>query len=188
MLSAAQHGEALATVVEVRPSWSVEDVYRRHGALVLRWAARLGGPGIDLEDVVHDVFVRVQRALSGFRGDAEVTTWLYQVTRNVVGHQRRKNQFRRWLGGSAKDVAGDLRAPGPGPVELLEQRQATERVCAVLDQLSEKDRAVLVLFELEQRSGEEVAQIMNARVETVWVWLHRARQRFSARAQQLEER
>ena len=99
-----------------------------------------------------------------------------------------RDEYMAYSRRSAKEVAGHLRAPGPGPVELFEQRQATERVCAVLDQLSEKDRAVLVLFELEQRSGEEVAQIMNARVETVWVWLHRARQRFSARAQQLEER
>jgi RNA polymerase sigma-70 factor (ECF subfamily) len=90
LASAPELSAPLAT--DVQP-WTVEEVYRRHAVLVIRWASRLGGPALDVEDVVQDVFVRVQKDLHAFRGDAQMTTWLYQVTRNVVGHRIRKERF-----------------------------------------------------------------------------------------------
>jgi RNA polymerase sigma-70 factor (ECF subfamily) len=165
---------------------TVEEVYRRHGALVVRWAMRLGGPRVDLDDVVQDVFVRVQKDLAGFRGDALLTTWLYQVTRNVVGHRLRKERFRRWLGGTPAETAGHLPSATMSPVEAVEKRQAAERLYRALDGLSEKDRTVFVLFELERLGGEEIARIMDAKVGTVWVWLHRARARFFDKVRALD--
>src|SRR5947209_6991554 len=79
-------------------------VYRAHAAKVARWAARLGGPAVDLDDVVQEVFLIVHRQLAKFRGEAQVTTWLYRIAENVVRHRRRKERFRRWLSGSAEDV------------------------------------------------------------------------------------
>src|SRR2546423_1814126 len=65
------------------------EVYRRHAADVARWAARLGGPLIDVDDVVQEVFVVVNRKLPHFRGDAKVTTWLFRITDHVVRNHRR---------------------------------------------------------------------------------------------------
>src|SRR5205823_4400364 len=50
----------------------LESVYREHAALVKRWALRLGGPAIDVEDTVQEVFLVVQRRLPEFRGDARI--------------------------------------------------------------------------------------------------------------------
>lgn len=170
--------------VSLRPT--VEELYRRHAVMVARWAARLGGPALPHEDVVQEVFLTVQRELPKFRGEAKVTTWLYRITRHAVQHRRRKDRFRRWLKGLAVEVAGDLPSAEPQPGALLEQREQVDRLYAVLDQLNDRYREVLVLFELEKRTGEEIAALMGARVETVWVWLHRARAQFAKRFAQLE--
>ena len=49
-----------------------------------------------------------------------------------------------------------------------------------LDELSDKDRSLLVLFELEGMSGEQIAELLELKISAVWVRLHRARARFLA--------
>jgi RNA polymerase sigma-70 factor (ECF subfamily) len=146
-------------------------LYRTHAQTVARWASRLGGPSVDVEDVVQEVFLVVQRRLDGFRGDAHIATWLYRITANVVRWRRRKEKWRRWLAGSADDVAGRIAARGPTPLEALE-------VYRVLDGMRERYRTVLILFEIEGMTGAEIAKLMGTKPDTVWVWLHRARKQF----------
>jgi RNA polymerase sigma-70 factor (ECF subfamily) len=164
----------------------VGEVYRAHAQRVAAWAARLGGPSVDAEDVVQEVFLIVHRLLPTFRGDAQVTTWLFRITQNVVRHRRRQGRWRRWLGGSADDVAGNVASGRPTPVEDLERRQASDLVYRVLDGMSDRYRTVIVLFELEQRSGEEIAELLGTKVATVWVWLHRARAQFAKRLAKID--
>ena len=160
---------------------SLEELYRAHAATVARWAAHLGGPRVDGEDVVHEVFLIVSKGLSGFRGDAKITTWLYGITERVVRGARRRDSLRRWLDLVRRgDVEQSLSPPRLTPVEELEQRQSRDRVYVVLDRLAEKYRRVLVLFELEELSGEEIADLTGVKLATVWVHLHRARALFLA--------
>ena len=79
---------------------SVEEVYRAHRGAVMGFARRLGGRHLDVDDVVQDVFLRVQKDLAHFRGDAQLTTWLFRITRNVVGLHQRRAKVRQWLRGS----------------------------------------------------------------------------------------
>src|SRR5438552_12528463 len=74
----------------------LEQLYRRHGERVSRWVKRLWGER-DAEDVLHEVFMVVQRRLPDFRGDAALTTWLYAITMRVVTARRRKERLRRLL-------------------------------------------------------------------------------------------
>lgn len=107
------------------------------------------------------------------------------MTRNCVYQRLRIERFRSWLSGSAEDAAGNL--AGPSDPELgLEQAQRSAQVQRVLDQLKERDRSVLVLFELEERSGNEVAEMLDVPTNTLWVWLHRARKNFRERFEALE--
>lgn len=166
----------------------LDTLYRAHAQRVARWASRLAGPSLDAEDLVQEVFLTAQRLLPGFRGEAEVTTWLYRITANVVRHRRRKDRVRRWLGGSAEDVAGRIASLRPTPVEDLEQRQAAELLYRALAGMAEKYRSVLILFELEGLSGEEIARLTGTRPATLRVWLHRARGQLVERITRIERR
>ncbi len=162
-------------------------LYRAHAQTVARWAARLGGPTADVDDIVQEVFLTVQRLLGGFRGEAKITTWLFRITQNQVRHQRRKQRYRKFLRGSADDVAGQLPSPRLSPVEEIEQRQAKTTVYKVLDRLSDKYRTAFILFEIERLSGEEIAALLDQKVGTIWVWLHRARTQFLAELDRQEK-
>ena len=163
-------------------------LYRAHAAEVERWVARLAGPAVDAEDVVQEVFLVVQRRLSEWRAEAKRTTWLYRITERVVHRQRRKQRIGRWLRGLAGDFADGLPAERLTPVEDLERKQAARTVYAALDALDRKMRTVVVLFEIEGLSGEEIATLTGTKLATVWVQLHRGRARFLKRLREMEKR
>ncbi len=163
-----------------------EALYRQHAETVAHWAVRLGGPLLDYEDVVHEVFLKLQRALPQLDATKSLNAWLYRVTLNEVRYRRRKARIRHFLSGLAGDFAANVRSEAPVAPELLERQEEARRVHAALDRLPEKFREVLVLFELEGRSGEEVAALMGARLATVWVWLGRARARLARELKTLE--
>jgi len=162
-------------------------LYRRHADEVARWAARLGGQALDIEDVVHQVFLVAQRRLPGFRGDAKITTWLHGITVRVVQETRRRQKrwWRKPLTSTAAPAADEdalfVAADQPTALELLEKKEASRLVYALLDQLDEKYRTVLVLFELEGLSGQEIAAITKTSLSNVWVRLLRGRQQFVKR-------
>lgn len=167
-------------------SLDVATIYNRHADDVARWARRFGGPQIDVEDTVHEVFLVVQRRFHEWRGDANVTTWLYEITFRVVRDRRGRGWWRRWTKGIIRgessgpgqpDDLADLADGQPDALALLQRREATGALHGILDGIGEKYRTVIILFELEGRSGEEIAALMGISLANVWVRLHRARQK-----------
>ena len=156
-----------------------DSLYRMHVHQVGRWAARLGGPSLDLEDTVHEVFAIACARLTTFRGDSSLATWLFGITDKVVRHRRRKERWWRWLSGSADETAGNLAAPGPDPLKAAEQTQTAASVYRVLARLGEGDRRILILFELEEMSADEVGQLLGIKPGNARLRLHRARARFA---------
>jgi RNA polymerase sigma-70 factor (ECF subfamily) len=158
-------------------------LYRAHVARVTRWVRRLAGPHLDVEDVVQDVFARVHQLLPQFRGEAAITTWLYRITENLVISRRRRERVRRWLLGRPDRI--EEPPAFPTPLEVLEQRDAERLIYCALDGVPERYRSVFIWFELEGMSGEQIATLTGCRLATVWVRLHRARERFFAQARRL---
>jgi RNA polymerase sigma-70 factor (ECF subfamily) len=153
-------------------------LYRTYVRHVARWAGRLGGPSLDVEDIVQEVFTIAHQRLPTFRGDSSAATWLFGITDRVCRHRRRRARWRRWLSGSAEESAGHLAAPGPDALRLVERHETAHAVYRVLDRLPERDRQALILFELEELSGEEVGQLLGIQPANARLRLHRARARF----------
>jgi RNA polymerase sigma-70 factor (ECF subfamily) len=168
---------------------NLEALYRAHAATVARWAAKLAGPGVDVEDLVHEIFLVARRRLPEFRGDAKVTTWLYRITERMALGHRRRDRFRRWFPLARQtEIEGTMSPPHLTPVDDLERRQSTETVYRILDRMPDKYRTVIILFELEELSGEEIAALTGLKLATVWVQLHRARTRFLAEVRRVSRR
>ena len=154
---------------------SVETIYDRYAPQVERWARRLAGPQFDAEDLLHDIFFVVMRRWHEFQGESKLTTWLFRITQQVVRWRRRNNAVRRWLWGRHGQDSLNARASVPTPIEEIERREQSLRLYAALDQLPEKYRTTLLLFALEGMSGEQIAELTDSEVGSVWVRLHRAR-------------
>jgi len=168
----------LVGVTDSVTTLDAESLYRMHVQQVGRWAARLGGPALDLEDAVHEVFAIACARLSTFRGDSTLATWMFGITDKVVRHRRRKERWWRWLSGSADETAGHLPACEPDPLRAAEQTETAKSVYRVLDQLAEGDRRILILFELEELTADEVGELLGIKPGNARLRLHRARARF----------
>jgi RNA polymerase sigma-70 factor, ECF subfamily len=167
---------------------SLEAIYRRHAADVLRWAARLLGPSGDPDDVVHDVFLVVQRRLADFRGEARITTWLHEITvRTSLAHRRQRQRWRWLRSGTAPEGSPRmawLARFGPEPTDVvdpqaaLERRRDTEAFYSLLDRIDDKYRTVLILHDLEALPVEAIAGLTGASISNVWARLSRGRKKF----------
>lgn len=154
---------------------TLEAVYRDHFDFVYRRAVRLGGPRIDAEDIAQEVFLVVARKLDTFDGSAQLTTWLYGITLNVVRSARRRQRLLAWFESEAA-------LPPDAPLESLDRaevREAHRIAYEILEKMSAKKREVFILAELEDLSCEEIARIVDAKTETVWSRLHYAREDFA---------
>lgn len=158
-----------------------KELYDAHFDFVYRVARRLGTPASEAEDVVHDVFLVVHKKLDQFT-EGRLTTWLYRITANVVSDRHRRRRVRDaftemagWFGGDAPE----------DPERLAERSSATRAVERVLERMSPKKREVFALYELEQLSGEEIAERAGIPLNTVWTRLFHARKEFLALARKL---
>jgi len=173
---------------------SFDGVYRAHAKAVSRWASRLLGPGGDCEDVVQEVFIVVRHKLARFDGQADITTWLYEITVRVVQEWRRRRRWWSWVTGRGPSPSrGRALTPpalpadgGLDPVARLEVRERVVFFYRILDGLGEAYRTTFILFELEGLSGERIAEITGTRLPTVWARLSRARRAFIERMRRLE--
>lgn len=144
---------------------------------VARWAQRLGGPEVDAEDVVQDVFIVALPKLAAFRGDAKLGTWLFRITERVARSHRRKVRRRRWLGALFGDHAPTVALSHAAAARDVETLHAADELYRALDTLDERHRTAFVLFALEDVPAERIAELQGTSVPTVWVRVHRARKK-----------
>lgn len=163
-------------------------VYQAHSQTVARWVARLGGSGVDVEDLTQEVFLLVNRRLPEFRQESRLSTWLFSITAKIVANDRRRRQIRRWWTRFAPHAVEGARATTDTPLEELERRERRTQFYQALDALNERQRRVLVLFELEELSVAETAALTGLRPGNVRVLLHRARAAFLKRMTERELR
>jgi RNA polymerase sigma-70 factor (ECF subfamily) len=142
------------------------------------------------EDMSQTVFVKVWQALPKFDGRAALSTWLYTIARNTcltaVEKERRMVPLEDFA--EAADDDGDPMLFGrdaAGP-ETSGQASAEYDVAKLLDQLPEPYRRVVVLFYLEDRSCEEVGELLSMPTGTVKALLHRGRKKLAALAGESE--
>jgi len=152
---------------------SFAEVYRQWADAIARWAQRLGGALVDVDDVVQEVFLVVSRHLGRFRGDDQLSPWLFEVTRKITANHRRRHRWR-WL--PAAETSDQHPSPCRSPEADLERREAIGQLYEALDRLPEKYRTVIVLFEIEGLSTQQIAELRQLKLSTVRVQLGRARQ------------
>ena len=157
----------------------VATIHREHGNFVWRSLQRLGIRPSDLEDVFQEVFIVVQRRLHTFDGSSKVSTWLFGVCFRIASAQRRRSWYRRLV--SIERQNEELGSPASElPDALLAQREARAVLDRALDKMDLAKRAVFVMYELDELSTDEIADILGVPLGTVHSRLHAARKQFEA--------
>lgn len=151
-----------------------EDLCKRWLPAVMRWCLRMGGPSVDSEDVASDVFVTMLPRLEKLREPEAFEAWLYGITRRTLAAHRRRAWVRLWVPGFFSDPDD----PEARPDRRAESRDTSRRVQQVLEELTDNQREVLVLCDVEGRTDEEVARLLEIPVGTVKSRLRLARAGF----------
>lgn len=152
--------------------------YDQHVATVWRALVRLGVARSDLPDAVQEVFLVAFRKLPEFQGRSKPSTWLVGICYRVASDRRRLAHVRREIGDSGTVLLA--RDAGPRPDETVERGEGARMLEEILGSLRPEQREVLVLFELEEMSGKEIATLVGAPIKTVFSRLRLAREAFAA--------
>lgn len=153
------------------------DVYDTWFDHVARWIHALGAPSADIEDLTQEVFLVVRRRMDAFDG-RNVAGWLYRIASRQVWQHRRRAWFKRVITGRFAADVDDIADEHHGADEFLESKEQRKKLEMILSRMSEKRRVVFGLFEVEGYSGEEIADMLDVPLNTVWTRLHYARKDF----------
>ena len=174
------HDAALARRVAEGSRAAHAQLVEEHQAPVFRFARSLAPDDATAEDIVQETFLAAIRGAHGFRADGTLRGWLFTIARRLAHRQR-----PREVAVPEDDELEALgRAAGWGATDdpearLSEQEQRT-RVARVLCSLSEDEREILGLRDVEGLSGPETAAALGLGLAAMKSRLHRARLRFAA--------
>jgi RNA polymerase sigma-70 factor (ECF subfamily) len=157
------------------------ELYDAEFAFVWRSLRRLGVTEANLKDAMQDVFIVVHRRLPDFVERAKVTTWLFRICARVAKDYRRRAHVRREvLVGGEHDLAVDTPAAAvfSDAEQQLTRREDLELFEAALSKLDVDQRMVFMLFEIEDLTGEQIAEALELPLGTVYSRLRLARQAF----------
>jgi RNA polymerase sigma-70 factor (ECF subfamily) len=156
-----------------------EEVYARFRTPVWRLARRMTGSEAEALDATQEIFVRVWRGLGGFRGEARLSTWVFQIAWNYLRWYRRRAGAEPTLvsveGAGEEFPRPSLADTRPDPERRASAIQLLDRVEAAIDALPEHYRVVVWLRDAEDLSYEQIATVLDLPIGTVRSRLARAR-------------
>jgi RNA polymerase sigma-70 factor, ECF subfamily len=155
----AQAGDAAAT----------RELYRRYAPRVHAVVRRLAGDDALAEDWAQEAWVRVFRALPGFRGDARFSTWLHRIAVNSALHGRRWRERR-----VSREVEMPVTTEHSGRPDRVMMRISLERA---LDALPPGMRQIIVLHDVEGYTHDEIGELLGIAPGTSKSQLFKARAR-----------
>ncbi len=166
----------------------VVQVYRKR---ILGTIARLIGRPEDVEDVGQEVFLRLYFSLDQLRTPEVFEPWLYRLTVNAaydyLRRQKRRKESRMSDLSEQQVLMADAAAGGKQNDEDQRRTRIREQMESLLGQVSEEDRILLLLKEVEGLSLKELEKIYNANENALKVRLFRARQRVLKACENLPE-
>lgn len=154
----------LVPLVKLGDRAAFDALYRRHAPYVLSLAVRIQGNATDVEDIVHDAFLRVVGRLDELRRGDAFRPWLASVTANLVKTRLRRRRFLGALGLAGAEIV-DLDAlvsEEAGP----DTRAELAEVYAVLGSMPIDQRVAWVLRHVEGNKLEDVARIAGCSLAT----------------------
>src|SRR4029077_15862535 len=148
-----------------------------YGRQTYNYAYRLTGNEPDARVLTQDAFIRVFRAWRSFQPGTSFLSWIYRLVTNLHRDElrKRKGVFLQELPDDNMPHELPKDATQNDPIKQLHERALSSAVQSALRQLPPDQRAVVLLADIEERSYQEIADIMATSIGTVRSRLHRAR-------------
>ncbi|MDT4965794.1 MAG: polymerase sigma-70 factor, subfamily [Acidobacteriota bacterium] len=154
-------------------------IHSQQRVMAMTW--RMLGNEADARDASQEVFLRVFKYLRRYKQDQDFFAWLYQITVNVCRDIAKKRQHHRHHVGSIdageEDKAFEVAAPQENAEQSLIDSQQRELIARAMATLPDKERASIILRDIEGLPTDEVARIMNSSATTVRSQISSARRK-----------
>lgn len=175
--------ESLVSRLERGEPAAVGEVYDLHHGAVRAFAKRLLGDASATEDLVHEVFVALPKAIRRYRGDSSLRTFLIAIAVNHARHHVRAATRRRR---AMEKLAQEPEAPAhaPDPEHDARRRELARALTRALDELPLDQRVAFVLCEVEERTSREAGTIAGVPEATMRTRLFHAKKRLRALLEQ----
>lgn len=160
-----------------------DKIYRDHVDLIYRYAHRLCGEVESAKDLVQETFLNAYRGFKDFRGDAQISTWLYTIASRACLRMRRKRKgeperelsLEEFVPTSEGEFRLQIPVDGLTPEEAFQNKELRQALDQAIEKLPKKYRVVLVLRDMEGLSAKEVGTVVGLNERAVKSRLHRAR-------------
>jgi RNA polymerase sigma factor (sigma-70 family) len=143
----------------------------RYHSLVYSVVRSIMGNCDDAEDVTQEVFIKIYRKLSTFRGESKLSTWIYRIARNEAINAAARTRV-------PLQPLDDTREPistHDGPAEHLDRRITATVIEKLLAGLDERYRMAIELRYMSEKSYAEIAEIMDIPIGSVKTYIYRAK-------------
>jgi RNA polymerase sigma-70 factor (ECF subfamily) len=153
-------------------------VWDRYAPMVRGVLYRCVGPGLDVDDLVQDVFIGFFRNVRSLRNASSLRPFLVGISTRTAISALRKRRVRRWMHLSEDGTVPEVAVSDGDP----HTREAVRRLYAILDELGDRDRLAFVLRYAEGQELTEAAAALGVSLATIKRMLHRAETHVQARA------
>lgn len=152
-----------------------EKIVRRHQKQVYNLALKLLGSPEDAEDVLQETFLALYHNLKRFRGQSSLATYLYRLATNFSLMKLRRRKSRRQQHQVALEEAAEHPDPQAHSLDRILDSELHNLLNRFLLELNEKERAAVVLADIEGLPAAQAARILGLSLPAFKSRLHRAR-------------
>jgi RNA polymerase sigma-70 factor (ECF subfamily) len=162
-----------------------QKIYDTFQPKILRYLTRLIGES-EAEDLTQETFVKVHQGLENFRGESQLSTWIYRIATNTALDRLRSPSFQRVAQTSLSENLDESELADkvicteekkPLIEKQLIREEMNECIRGYIERLPESYRTVLVLSEWEGLRNNEIAEILGVTLNTVKIRLHRGKEK-----------
>jgi RNA polymerase sigma-70 factor, ECF subfamily len=153
----------LARGLAAGEAWAIAETWRRFAPMVLAMAERAFGSRVEADDISQDVFYHLFRKAKTLREPDSLRSFVYSFAVRIVKSELRRRKVRGWFPFLRAEVPVET---GVRPVDL-ESRDLLNKLYALLDRLTPRDRLVFVLRRMESKTVEEIARSLDISTSTV---------------------
>lgn len=165
-------------------SESFELIYKNYFPRIQDYLSRFTGRD-DAEDLTQEVFIKVYNSLGAFKGDSEISTWIFQIARNLAIDRFRSARNKNLESKSTSlDYVSPLKAIQKSEEDKTSdieynffKDEMNQCIADYINKLPELYRSIFILSEYENLSNMEISEILGLTVENVKIRLHRARKK-----------
>ncbi len=174
--------EDLMAMVQQDDAIAFEELVGRYQQPLMNFISRFVGRGPIVEDILQDAFIRVWRHRMRYKTVAKFSTWIYTIAGNLAKTELRRKKIRRMVpirtgGESIEEEGVDVVDTSSNPERDADRSEIRRRVQEEIAKLPEAYRQAVILRDINDKSYEEIADILRVPVGTVKSRVNRGRAR-----------